>query len=220
MAHLTRAECRELLNKCDRNLRELVTGALYTGCRSIELLRMKAADVGRDGFGVYVAPSKSHTPRFVFLPDEGMAFFLTLAQRKQPNDLLFTTAKGAPWHSHLYRFRMAVQASRVPKGFTFHGLRHTYASQLVQAGAPLSVVAEQLGHVNSVSVSRTYGHIAPQIREAEVRQRFVSLKSKKSDVRTRRQAKKLIKRWEQKHGASATATYAKINDLKSLRNIC
>jgi integrase len=219
MVHLTRTECRDLLSRCDRDLRDLVTGALYSGCRSIELLKMKAFDVGRDGFGVYIAPSKTHTPRFVFLPDEGMAFFVKLAAKKQTNDLLFTTSKGAPWNHHLYRFRRVVKVSRVPNGFTFHGLRHTYASQLVQAGAPLSVVAEQLGHVNTVSVSRTYGHIAPQIREAEVRQRFVSLKTKGSSVPATKEAKRLIARWERRHDSSATASYAKIADLKSLRNI-
>ena len=60
-------------------------------------------------------------------------------------------------------------------GHTFHGLRHTYASQLAQTGTPLPVIAEQLGHANTTTVSRTYGHLAPQIREAEVRQRFASL---------------------------------------------
>ena len=50
-----------------------------------------------------------------------------------------------------------------------------YASQLIQAGAPLIVVSEQLGHRNTDSVGRTYGHMAPQIRQAEVWYRFASL---------------------------------------------
>ncbi len=53
--------------------------ALYTGCRATELIRMRACDVGRDGYGVYVTPVKRYRARFVFLPDEGMAFFLKLA---------------------------------------------------------------------------------------------------------------------------------------------
>jgi integrase len=193
-------------------------GALYTGCRSVELLRMRACDVGRDGFGVYVTPSKTHTPRFIYLPDEGMAFFLKIAVDKAPSDLLFTTSKGAAWKHHLYRFRIAVRAANLPPGFSFHGLRHTYASQLIQAGAPLSVVADQLGHANTVSVSRTYGHIAPQIREAEVRQRFFSLKSAPNRKLADKE-KRLLINWKRRADKHPTKTYARILDLKSLKNI-
>ena len=57
----------------------------------------------------------------------------------------------------------------------FHSLRHTYASQLVQAGTPLPVVAQQLGHATTDTVSRTYGHRAPSTLEAEIRSRFAPL---------------------------------------------
>ena len=66
-------------------------------------------------------------------------------------------------------------AAGLPKAFCFHGLRHTYASQLSQAGTPLLVIAEQLGHRNIETVSRTYGHMQPQIRSSEVRARFEAI---------------------------------------------
>jgi integrase len=154
-----------------------VLGALYTGGRSIELLRLTVGDVARDGYGVYVAPLKNYQHRFVFLPDEGMAFFLKLCRGRNPREPLVPREDGKAWPYRHYRnvFKVAVRASNVPNEFTFHGLRHTYASQLVQAGTPLSVVAEQLGHADTTTVSRTYGHLAPQIREAEVRHRFTWL---------------------------------------------
>lgn len=158
-------------------------GALYTGCRATEVLRMNASHVDRDGPGVYVTPVKSYRPRFVFLPDEGLEFFRRLALGKRGDDLLFLNRAGRPWFTN-YRhpFKQAVLKADLPSGFCFHGLRHTYASQLVQAGAPLIVVAEQLGHRNTDTVSRTYGHMAPQIRAAEVCQRFSSLIDRNSAV--------------------------------------
>lgn len=43
MLQLSRPECRALLAAGDPDLRSLVLGALYTGCRTVELLRMEVA---------------------------------------------------------------------------------------------------------------------------------------------------------------------------------
>jgi len=217
MVHLSRTECRLLLKHCRPDLRRLVLGALYTGCRSLELLRMRVADVGRDGYGVYVLPSKTHKPRFVFLPDEGMAFFLKLVRNHSTQEFLFTRQDGRPWGEYHRRlFKDAVRAEDLPLDLSFHGLRHTYASQLVQAGAPLTVVAEQLGHANTVTVSRTYGHVSPQIRESEVRQRFTVLST--ANARDAECKKKSLARWRSSLHGSKSGSYAKIADLRSRAN--
>ncbi|WP_268738209.1 tyrosine-type recombinase/integrase [Aminobacter niigataensis] len=174
--HLSRAECFRLLEACSSDLRRLVLGALYTGCRATELMRMQASHVGRDGPGVYVTPVKSYRPRVVLLPDEGFAFFSSLAKGKKPSEPLFVRDDGRYWFTNYrHAFKRSVVDAGLPDGFCFHGLRHTYASQLVQSGAPLIVVAEQLGHRNIDTVSRTYSHLAPDARLAEVRKRFASL---------------------------------------------
>ena len=51
----------------------------------------------------------------------------------------------------------------------FHGLRHTYASRLVMKGAPLAVVAAQLGHSDTRMVEKHYGHLAPNYVRDTVR---------------------------------------------------
>lgn len=73
------------------------------------------------------------------------------------------------------RFRRAVSRAGLPDGFVFHGLRHTYASDLIRQGVPLEVVARQLGHADTRTVSQTYGHIAEQFREEQIRTRFSPL---------------------------------------------
>lgn len=214
MLHLSRAECRKLLSACRPDLRQLVLGALYTGCRMTELCRMRCSHVGRDGYGVYVPPSKSHRPRFVFLPDEGMAWFLSLTKGRGPDERLFLTRFGKHWRgsSHKLLFREAVRSSGLPKEFSFHGLRHTYASQLVQAGATVFAIADQLGHSNPMTVLRTYGHLSPQIRESEVRQRFTTLD--RGNARNAFKRAGQLKKWRSSlHGAD-WRTYAKITDLR------
>src|SRR5215469_14736426 len=43
----------------------------------------------------------------------------------------------------------------------FHALRHSYASHLIQAGANLAYVKEQMGHSSIQVTVDTYGHLAP-----------------------------------------------------------
>jgi integrase len=55
------------------------------------------------------------------------------------------------------------------EALTFHELRHTYASGLVNAGCPLAFVAELLGHTDTRMVSKHYGHLAPNALADAVR---------------------------------------------------
>lgn len=179
---LTRPQCRTLLEACRPDLADLVRGALYTGCRIAELSELRRRDVAKDIFGIHVSPSKSRRARYVYLPDEGMRFFLSASSEKHDDDHVFRTQSGQAWdgrHKHL--FRAAVLAAGLPPNFVFHGLRHTYASQLVQAGAPLALVARQLGHANTDTVSRTYGHLSCTSIERELRLRFATLEERQDD---------------------------------------
>ena len=184
---LTRKQAKHLISVCRDDLAKLVTGALYTGCRVSELAQLKVRDVGGHFFGIYVAPLKSYRGRYVCLPDEGMTFFLDQCLDKTEEDFVFKMASGKNWtgcHKHL--FKEAVRKAELPEPFVFHGLRHTYASQLVQAGTPLAIVAKQLGHSNTDSVSRTYGHLSCQSIEEELGRRFAPLKKKSRDPRLRK----------------------------------
>ena len=84
---------------------------------------------------------------------------------------------------HKLLFKQAVRDCGLPERFVFHGLRHTYASQLVQAGTPLAIIARQLGHSNTDSVSRTYGHLSCATIEDELSARFAPLTRKRRDPR-------------------------------------
>lgn len=173
---LDRMECRLLLQHCTAALRDLVLAALYTGCRVGELASLRVEDIGEQIYGLRISAFKRSPARFVFLPDEGMAFFLRQAEGKLPKDFVLRSDKGKLWRrQHANLFRRAVTRAGLPREFVFHGLRHTYASDLIQQGVPLDVVARQLGHADIRTVSQTYGHMAEQFREEQVRTRFTPL---------------------------------------------
>jgi len=173
---LDRSECQRLLKECTPALRNLVLAALYSGCRVGELGNLMVGDIGQQGFGLRIPAFKRSPARFVFLPDEGMAFFLSLCTGKGSQDYVLTSDMKKPWRKqHTQLFRRAVARSGLPRELVFHGLRHTYASDLVRQGVPLDIVAKQLGHASSITVSNTYGHFAEQFREEQVRTRFSPL---------------------------------------------
>lgn len=211
MLYLNRAECRLLLDQCRSDLKKLVLGALYTGCRVTELDMLKVGDVAPDVFGIYVAAMKSGPPRFVFLPDEGLEFFLTITKGRSKDEPVFVHQDGNTWRGrYKHLFRNATNAAGLPQGFVFHGLRHTYASQLVQAATPLIVVAQQLGHATADTVARTYGHMSPQVREAQVRRNFAPLIGREGPI-----DQDIKDRILELHGTASTQawrSYASVND--------
>jgi hypothetical protein len=96
---------------------------------------------------------------------------------------------GKAWRrQHATLFKRAVSRAGLPAEFVFHGLRHTYASELVRQGVPLDVVARQLGHADTRTVVNTYGHLAETFREEMIRTRFTPLsEDQQRDAVCRRQ---------------------------------
>ena len=184
---LTRGQAKRLIASCRPDLALLVQGALYSGCRVSELAKLKARDVGGHVFGIFVEPMKSYRGRYVVLPNEGMTFFLDQIEALDDEDLVFTMNSGRSWNGcHKHLFKQAVRRAGLPDSFVFHGLRHTYASQLVQAGTPLAMIAKQLGHSNTDTVSRTYGHLCCEGLEVEISRRFAPLQRARKDARLQR----------------------------------
>jgi integrase len=69
---------------------------------------------------------------------------------------------GTRWgRDHQFRpFKEAVKAAKLDPSFTFHELRHTWASLTIMAGAPLMMVAINLGHRDTRMVEKHYCRLA------------------------------------------------------------
>lgn len=160
---LTVDEATRLQNACSPDFRPLVSAALLTGCRAGELLSVRARDYDPHSKTLLIADSKSGKPRHVPLTDDGATLFENLTAGKPENGTLFFRADGTAWYRMAFvrAMRDACTRAKITPPATFHTLRHTYASHLVQAGVPLLFVASALGHSDTRMVEKHYGHLAP-----------------------------------------------------------
>lgn len=161
--YLKADEWQRLINACEPDFRDLVRGALLSGCRYGELTRMTAADFNRDAGTITVRLSKAGKARHVVLNDEGRGLFEALTAGRAPRELVFKRADGEPWGpSHQARpIAEASRRAKIEPPATFHILRHSYASALATKGVPMGVIAGQLGHADTRMTERHYAHLSP-----------------------------------------------------------
>jgi integrase len=172
-----------LVNACPPEFRCLVQAALFTGARCGELGRLRVKDFDPQAGTLYIMPGKGGKDRRVVLTEEGSAWFTEYCAGRGAGDLLFhrpgvkrrVTARqelhepDAWLDNDQSRFmQTACETAKIDR-MTFHELRHTYASGLVNAGMPLVFVAAQLGHRDTRMVEKHYGHLAPNALADAVR---------------------------------------------------
>jgi len=61
-------------------------------------------------------------------------------------------------------FDRLIKAAKVAR-ITFHGMRHTCATLLLQAGEPVHVVSKRLGHARVEITLNTYAHVLPDMQK-------------------------------------------------------
>jgi integrase len=76
-----------------------------------------------------------------------------------PDDLLFATVDGRPLRPSAVSGDWGELAERIGMpDVTFHGLRHTHASQLITGGMDIVTLSKRLGHAKPDITLRVYAH--------------------------------------------------------------
>ena len=175
--YLSQEETERLVNACEPAFRDLVCGALLTGCRYSELAALQAADFNSDAGVLTVRESKAGKPRHVVLSDEGQQHFVALTVGKIGTDPIFTRADGGRWgKSHQLRpMLQSCGRAKIMPPVSFHVLRHTHASALAMRGVPMGVIAEQLGHADTRTTEKHYAHLSGGYVADTIRAHFPTL---------------------------------------------
>jgi len=140
--------------------------ALHTGMRLGELMNLTVRD-----FNEYPEPmlfvSHTKTTRSRYVPLYGEA--LELVKSRVKGKGLEESLLGG-WNKTTVSewFNEACKAATVGEGFTFHCLRHTFASHMLAKGVPIYKVSKILGHSTVVTTERHYGHLDKKALSDEI----------------------------------------------------
>jgi integrase/recombinase XerC len=158
----------EVLKQDDQfcNVRDvLILEVFYaSGIRLTELLNLYVCDLDQANCTLKVL-GKRNKERIIPVPRELMVHimqYLELRDSLFPNperDLIFLTDTGKPLYAR-FVYRLVHQALGLVTSMekrSPHVLRHTFATHLLNNGAPISAIKELLGHAN-LAATQVYTH--------------------------------------------------------------
>ncbi|MBW2250832.1 MAG: site-specific integrase [Deltaproteobacteria bacterium] len=185
---LTPNEARKLFNECPIHLQQIVECVLYTGMRRKEVLTLKWKQI-RNGW-IYLKDTKTKKPLQIPISDQLSGLFDRIKdsqgsdngnvfdlkgkriKRTVKSEYVFTY-KGEPIKDAKTALQAACKEAGipygryVPNGITFHDLRHSYGSYLMEQGANFRATQELMGHKDPKMTQR-YTHVADDTKKRAV----------------------------------------------------
>jgi len=166
------SDVRKLLSVIDDTRdRALILLLLRTGMRIGEALGLTLNDLDiRDRKVHLFEGEKNSMGRVVYLSDDALfAVKLWLRRRNKKKEFVFYGQgnRGLCYSAGRSRFmKYLKKAGLEQKGYTVHCLRHTFASELLNAGMRLECLQQLLGH-QDIEVTRRYARLTDRTREQE-----------------------------------------------------
>jgi site-specific recombinase XerD len=151
--------------------RAMVLILLRTGMRIGELLNTTLSDVNLSEKRIEIFETqKNRVGRVVYLAEDAcQALVHWLEVRPRKTELIFSGHGGRPLSYEVARSSfgaLLLDAGLAHKGYTLHCLRHTFASELLNAGMRLECLQPLLGH-SSIEMTRRYARLTDTTRKEE-----------------------------------------------------
>lgn len=162
---LTQAECTALLaHTSDLVDRTMILMGLRTGMRFCELsglqwnevdLTRRLVTICRSRVSGHLSPPKNNRIRHVPLTASLVEQLNSLSRN---GDFVFQRNGNALEYTASWKRLRSISAAAKIESVSWHDLRHTFASQLVERGASLLAVQKLLGH-SDIQVTMRYSHL-------------------------------------------------------------
>ena len=160
---LSTEEVRRLLD-ATTTLREraIMEIAYSSGLRLGEVLRLKLTDIDSERMVIRVERGKGGKDRNVMLATSLLETLRAYWKRNKPRRWLFPGQGGErPLSPTMVQraFAVAKERARIDKPVSFHSLRHSFATHLLESGVNVRTIQALLGH-RSLGTTERYTHVA------------------------------------------------------------
>lgn len=148
--------------------------AINTGLRIGELLALEWSDIDFKNKQISInkqvqnnivtSPKTYTSSRIIDVPESVINMLKNLKQEnKVLSKIVFSgTTNGYMKRNYFIKnWFKKVMKKLGHEDYTFHSLRHTYATYLLSKGIPIKYVQQQLGHSSAETLLKTYAHVLP-----------------------------------------------------------
>ena len=158
---LTKTEIKKIFKQTENAKHLLMLQLSYgMGLRVSEIVNLKISHINSEDMLVLIAGAKGKKDRYTNLPHSVLELLRSYYKEYKPKEYLF---EGQYGHAYSVRsvqqvFKNAMKKANINKNIGIHGLRHSYATHLIESGADIRFLQELLGH-NSIKTTQIYTHI-------------------------------------------------------------
>jgi len=160
---LSKEEIAKILSSADNiKHKALLMLAYSAGLRFGEVIKLKPEDIDANRKLIFIRGSKGRKDRYTLLSNTALETLREYWKRYRPQKWLF---EGAKEGVHLSTrtadkiFRNACKKAGINKKVSFHSLRHSFATHLLESGSDLKYIKELLGHAYS-KTTEIYTHVS------------------------------------------------------------
>jgi len=148
---LNREELKLLFNQTQNPKHRLLLELAYAaGLRVSEAVRLRARDIDLSEMTLVVRQGKGKKDRLTIISARLLPQIQTMMAGKKPADFLFASERGGHISEATAQkvFYACLRKSGIGKPASFHSLRHSFATHLLENGTDIRYVQELLGHAN------------------------------------------------------------------------
>lgn len=159
---LSQKEIQSLLAQIKNKKHYLIIATAYgAGLRVSEVLALKVADIDFNKKQLWIRNGKGGKDRMTLLPSTLENTLQQLATLKNKTDYIFESERGGKLSTRTAQivFERARDAAGINQNATFHSLRHSFATHLLENGTDIRIIQTLLGH-NSIQTTQIYTQVA------------------------------------------------------------
>jgi site-specific recombinase XerD len=148
---LSHAEIERIIQATKNTKYKLMISLGYAcGLRVSEVTNLRVTDLDIDELVVHIKGAKGKKDRISILPEKLQNDLRNIIAGKNNNEFVFASNRGEKLTTTSLQkmFRKSLANTNIRKPATFHSLRHSFATHLLENGTDVRYVQELLGHSN------------------------------------------------------------------------